>query len=296
MASRIPSLNWLRVFETAARAESFARAAHRLNMSPPAVSQQIRALEEHLGRALFVRGPQSVTLTESGRAYFPAVQRALLTLEDATDTLFGPARAQVVYVQSVLMFAHGILPRALLDFEKTYPGIQIMLSSGNAGTDFLQGFHDLKIVFGNPYAFGRESDCLMGESLFAVAMPSIAETIATPADLQSHPLIDVATHRSGWEQYLDALDVPPGPRKFRIVDNTLIAIAIARQGCGIALARSPASDAAIRDAGLVACLGHPGIDGLESYHLTYDSGAALRAPAKLFRTWLIDWLATAGYR
>jgi len=52
---RIPSLNWLRVFEMAARMESFARAAEVLNMSPSAVSQQVRALEAWLGRSLFER-------------------------------------------------------------------------------------------------------------------------------------------------------------------------------------------------------------------------------------------------
>ena len=77
MARRIPSLNWLRVFEAAARAGSFARAAETLNISPPAVGQQIRALEDHLGRALFERGPQSVMLTEAGRAYLPAGAQAL---------------------------------------------------------------------------------------------------------------------------------------------------------------------------------------------------------------------------
>ena len=49
--SRIPSLNWLRVFEAAAREENFARAAEKLNMSAPAVSQQIKAQENHLGRS-----------------------------------------------------------------------------------------------------------------------------------------------------------------------------------------------------------------------------------------------------
>ena len=81
MASRVASLNWLRVFEAAVRSESLARAAVPLNMSPAAMSQQVRALEEHLGRALFQRGAQSVMLTEAGRAYLPPVQQALGTLD-----------------------------------------------------------------------------------------------------------------------------------------------------------------------------------------------------------------------
>ena len=74
---RIPSLNWLRVFEAAARMESFARAAAELGMSPPAVSQQVRALEGHFGQALFTRGARHVRLTRAGAAFLPAVRQAL---------------------------------------------------------------------------------------------------------------------------------------------------------------------------------------------------------------------------
>ena len=102
MAVSVPSLNWLRVFEAAARCESFSRAAAQLNMSPAAVSQQVRALEERLDMALFERHAHAVTLTEVGRAYLPSVQQALLTLENATEGLFGAARAQQLFVQSVL--------------------------------------------------------------------------------------------------------------------------------------------------------------------------------------------------
>ena len=88
MTSRIPSLNWLRVFEAAARTQSFARAAEQLNMSAAAVSQQVKALEGHLGSALFQRHAHAVSLTEAGRAYLPSVQQSLLMLGNATDGLF----------------------------------------------------------------------------------------------------------------------------------------------------------------------------------------------------------------
>jgi len=80
MVSKIPSWNWLRVFEASARCESFARAAVELNMSAAAVSQQARALEERLGARLFDRQAPAVRLTDVGRAYLPGVQQPLLTL------------------------------------------------------------------------------------------------------------------------------------------------------------------------------------------------------------------------
>ena len=295
MSSRVPSLNWLRVFEAAARSESFARAAGQLNMSAAAVSQQVKALEEHLGRPLFERGAQSVRLTEAGRAYLPPVQQALGTLEGATEALFGPARAQVIYVQAVLIFAHDLLARALAAFEAAHPQVLVMLSTGNSAADFDRGYQDFKIIFGNPHAYGRDSDYLMGEHLQAVALPEVAARIDAPADLRAHVLIDVATHRSGWDQYLQALRVPPGPRQSRVVDTSLVAAALARQGGGIALARRPASDRAMAEAGLVPCLDHAPVPGAEAYFLVHEGQSTLRPPARVFREFLRAWLRDEGY-
>ncbi|WP_073250847.1 LysR substrate-binding domain-containing protein [Shimia gijangensis] len=295
MKSRIPSLNWLRVFEAAARTESFARAAAQLNMSPAAVSQQIKALEDRLGTPLFERRAQAVALTEAGRAYLPPVQQSLMTLESATEALFGQSRAQGLYVQSVLIFAHGILARGLAEFEKTHPGTSVFLSTGNSATDFHQGFSDLKIIFGNPHSFGAESDKVLEERLFPVALPGCAEVILQPSDLLDHPLIEVSTHRSGWTQFLDEARVQRGKRRMVYADSTVMAMAMAREGQGVALARAPASDATMRGSGLVPCLPGMSVAGSEAYHLVYDDRAALRPPARRFREWLLDWVAHEGW-
>ena len=107
--SRIPSLNWLRVFEAAARTQSFVRAAELLNMSPPAVSQQIKSLETYLGRELFERGAHSVRLTPAGDAFLPSVQQALLSVESAAAGLFGTRAETTIHVQATLVLAAGWL-------------------------------------------------------------------------------------------------------------------------------------------------------------------------------------------
>ena len=295
MSDRIPSLNWLRVFEAAARTESFARAAAQLNMSAAAVSQQVKALEDRLGARLFERRAQAVVLTEAGRAYLPPVQQALMTLEGATEVLFGRSRAQGLYVQSVLIFAHGILAKGMSEFEALHPGVSVFLSTGNSAQDFDQGFSDLKIIFGNPHSFGAESDKLLEERLYPVALPEAAAEITQPSDLLDHPLIEVATHRSGWVQFLEETRVRPGKRRMIQADSTIMSMAMAREGRGIALARAPASDTAMQGAGLVPCLSGVSVSGSEAYHLVYDSRAALRPPARRFREWLLDWVAREGW-
>lgn len=291
MPTRTPSLNWLRVFEAAARTESFARAAAQLNMSPAAVSQQIKALETQLGTPLFQRHAHAVTLTEAGRAYFPVVQQSLLMLDTATSGLFGESREQQLFVQSILLFSHGVLAPALPQFHAAHPGITPVLNTAIHNAEFAHHFSDLQIIFGSPAAFGEDSDPLMQEALYPVAPPDLAAQINTPADLLAHPLIEVTSHRAGWPYVLDALGLPPVGARYRFADNTILAAAMSGAGSGIALARAPASDLAMQGAGLVPCLPGVSVAGQHGYHLTYAARSALRPAARVFRSWLLDLMA-----
>jgi LysR family glycine cleavage system transcriptional activator len=288
MSSRVPSLNWLRVFEAAARTESFARAGRVLNMSAAAVSQQVKALETHLGKELFVRHAHAVTLTDVGRAYLPGVQQSLQLLEASTEGLFGTRAEQPLYVQSILLFAHGVLAPRMPEFTQTHPDIRLILSTGNIPADFANRFSDLQIVFGAASAFGAEHDPLMGEVLFPVASPEIAAAVNAPDDLLAHPLIEVATHRAGWPHVLEALRLPTHGARLSFADSTVMAASLAAHGGGIALARAPASDVVVSQAGLVPCLPDVRIDGREGYHLVYPDRDALRPAARRFRDWLLD--------
>ncbi len=290
MITPVPSLNWLRVFEAAARCESFARAAAELNMSAAAVSQQVRALEERLGAALFERQAHAVRLTEKGRAYLPGVQQALLTLQSTTEGLFGPVRAQPLYVQAVLLFAHGVLAQGYRGFTEAHPDVTLTLTTGNLPYDFRAGsFSEMQIVHGAPNAFGTDSDPLVGERLYPVARPEIAARIDTAADLMAHRLIEVNTHRAGWPLVFEALGMGvEGAPQLVFTDNTLMAFGLARSGAGIALARAPVSDLAMSEAGLVPCLPDVSVQGREAYHLVYADRAALRPAARAFRTWVLD--------
>ena len=131
----------------------------------------------------------------------------------------------------------------------------------------------------------------MGETLFPMAHPEIADAIASVADLPGHTLIEVATHRAGWAHVLDRLGLRGRGVRWVYADSTIMAAALAASGVGIALARSPASDPIMQAHGLSCCLPGIGVEGTERYHLVYDDRRSLRPAARRFRDWLLEELS-----
>ena len=112
MARRIPPLNWLRTFETAARHLSFTRAAEELNVTQAAVSHQVKALEARLGLVLFRRLNRALILTEDGQAYLPPVRDAFDAIAQATRRLEARQSGGVLTVSTMDSFAAAwLVPR-----------------------------------------------------------------------------------------------------------------------------------------------------------------------------------------
>jgi len=283
MVSRVPSLNWLRVFEAAARTGSFARAAETLNMSRPAVSQQIQALESSLNRQLFKRGARSITLTEAGKAYLPTVAQALHAIETASTNLFGGQQTTPVTVQCSLMLATGWLAPRLPDFTRQHPDTRVNIATGIREEDFSADKADLRIVFGMPPSPYEDSDTLFGETIYPVALPEVAAEIGGPADLLRFSLVEIASHRTNWWSFLPA-DAPE-PR-FIYTDNSMTALALARTGA-VSLARAPASGDLPAAFGLVRCAAFADARGVQEYRLLHSGSAQLSPAARHFRDWLL---------
>lgn len=284
MTRRIPSLNWLRVFEAAARTGSFARAADRLAMSPPAVSQQIRALEDHLGRRLFERAAAGVTLTEAGRSLLVVVSDALGRMEEAADALAQPASPPLTIGVSLTLLAGWLAPR-LPDFEAAHPEVSLRIHSMIGNPETPRRDAALWIAFGQPPP-GTNSDPLFGESLVPVAHPALAKAIRAPEDMLHQTLIEVADHRKNWAQVF-GVDVLPRDASVTFVDTTLSALSLAASGSGLALARPPASDELVKRFGLIDCCPGNHVPGVEYYHILSNAGARLGPGARAFRDWIL---------
>lgn len=292
MKRRIPSLNWLRVFEAAARLQSFAAAARDLNMTASAVSQQVRALEGHLGADLFTRGARSIALTETGRAFLPSVQNSLRLVETTAGSLFGNRQRMPLTVQAVAVFALSWLAPRLAAFRADYPEILLTVTTDNRFEDAVQSGVDLRIYFGDGPSGQPADEALCGERLYPVAIPTIAGGVSSPSDLVQWPLIEVIAHRSGWLQVIEALDsgLDLPETNLIFVDNTPLAFAIAASGGGVALARAPITNGLMERYGLMPCFAD--FAGIENhgYRLTHGGVDTLTPAARTFRTWLLGEL------
>ncbi|MEM7194331.1 MAG: LysR family transcriptional regulator [Pseudomonadota bacterium] len=283
MAKRIPSLNWLRVFEAAARAGSFVRAEERLNMSRPAVSQQIRALETHLGKPLFDRAASGVELTEAGRTLLAAVGESLGRMESSAAALSEASGQPLVIGVSKMLLIGWLAPR-LPRFMSKHPDITLEIHSLIGRPETPPRNAELWIAFGQPPP-GTSSTFLFGEQLVPVAHPKLASKIHTVDDLVQHPLIEVSDHMKNWTHVLDG-QTKSQTRRLIHVDTTVTALSLAGSGGGVALARPPASDDFMERYGLESCLPDLATGGIESYHLLHDASRQQGAAARVFSQWI----------
>ena len=137
-------LNALRVFDAAARHLSFTRAADELAVTPAAVGQQIRALEDHLGTVLFRRTSKGLELTEEGGAGLDALREAFLKFEESVQAMqAGQANDRYTIAAPREFYAQWLAPR-LAKFADLNPGVQfIFVADENA--DFTESNLDFAI-------------------------------------------------------------------------------------------------------------------------------------------------------
>lgn len=289
LKNKIPSLNWLKVFESAARMQSFTKAAKELHLSPPAVSQQISALETHLGKNLFERVANRVVLTDAGKAYLPVVQQALQSISATTNSIFGSYGKSPLTIQVNYIFGCAWLASRLGDFQSTYPEIQLQLQTGNHLEDFKPEIAELQIKLGSYPQAITQGDILVGETVYPVSTSEIAESITQPEDLLNFHLIEIIKHPSGWYQYFQKqTSVNWQNSRFCYTDTTQMAFSMASSGFGIALAKSPVTDSLLAVYGLQKCIDGPTVESKLYHFLSYQNRNELSPEANVFRDWLLD--------
>src|SRR5262245_6976640 len=132
----LPPLHFLPAFEAAGRLGSFKAAAAELHVTPPAISQQLKAVEDALGVALFERRGRSVRLTPAGEAYLRDVQQLLSEAASATRRVRQRSSQRVLRVSMPDFVAYDFMLARLSQFRAAFPGIELSVEASPRIIDF----------------------------------------------------------------------------------------------------------------------------------------------------------------
>ena len=293
---RLPPLNALRAFEAAARHLSFSKAADELSVTPGAVSQQIKLLEEFVGLPLFVRSPRGLTLTEAGAAALPSLSDGFDRLEAGARLMTERGGPRRVTVSAAPSFASKWLVPRLDRFTAQNPDVDVYVHADMGLVDFASGEADIAVRFGPGGYEGLDATLLMAERIVPVCAPGLITgdpPLKTLTDLAHHTLLhDDANAEDGpsWPMWLRAagadFDGVRGPR----FNQSSLAIEAAVAGKGVALAKS-----ALAEADLVAARLTVPFDLTTptdfSYWVVHPEPKAALPEVAAFKAWL---LAEAG--
>jgi LysR family transcriptional regulator, glycine cleavage system transcriptional activator len=298
MAFRLPPLSALRVFEAAARHNSFQKAAGELNLTASAVSHAIQTLEGWLGVALFHRSARGLRLTAAGEAYAPLVNEALSILAKATERIPGRKATGTLAISSAPTFASKILLPLLDRFAARFPDIGVTIDTSHRRVDLTLDNFDIAIRFAPTKKPAPNWTLLIEETLIPVCSPGLKAQLGAPLDVQvlsRVPLIHVTSASTDWEHWFRAagLEVPSSIGGGLRVDRFQMASDAAARGLGVVLGRSPLVDDEIDGSRLVALVGQPIQSGNAYWLITSDTDFQ-KPEVKLFRDWLLSELGAAA--
>jgi LysR family glycine cleavage system transcriptional activator len=294
MNRRLPPLNGLRAFEAAARHMSFTRAADELSVTPGAVSQQIRSLEDHLGVPLFRRRNRSLLLTDAGQACLPYVREGFAKLVEGMERLGDSGRDKVLTVSVAPSFASKWLVPRLDSFSALHPDLEVWMGAAMTLVDFAVDDVDLAIRYGAGGYPGLFVEQLLPESVFPVCSPRLVDgehPLTGPEALIHHTLLhdDSSLEDAScpsWPMWLKAAGIAAidGSRGPRFNQSSLV-LEAAASGRGVALAKSTLAAVDIAEGRLVRPF--EAVMPVDfGYYIVCPESRAERPKVVAFRNWL----------
>jgi len=288
-------LNALRAFEASARHQSFSAAAAELNVTPAAVGQLVRALEDWLGAPLFLRNASGKTRlmpTESAERALPNIRagfdRLTLGLEELKE---GSLNGVLTVTVSPAFAAKWLLPR-IERFQTACPDTDVRLDTSLKPVDFVAQRVDIGVRYGTGNWPGLAAEKMMDEEVFPVCSPALPR-LKSPADLAAHTLIHDQSMDSNagfptWEAWLRKAGVNGISAKRGLkINNSAAVLQAAIEGHGIALARSVMAHDDIAAGRLVRLFPKISFSSALAYYVVYRADCAGLPRIVAFRDWLL---------
>lgn len=288
--TQLPHVTWLRAFDSAARHSSFSAAAEELNLTPAAVSQQIKLLEHHLNAQLFTRLPRGVELTDIGHAYAQPISRSFTEIQQATRSLFSAKRRKIVRVHASISYGALVLAPHFSAFHDAFPDIELQMTTAVWNGRIDDDAVDVEIRYG----YGDWSDGEihhLGHRLGEVVCPpqllkSFTNT-PTLTELAKHA-IQIIGSEADWSQMFALTDeeVPSTLGTIK-ADSSLTALQIMSGGSGSAIVSEEFSKRYIEQGLLVSPLSVR-LPLTRSFFLVLRGSTNQRSEVIEFRDWLLS--------
>lgn len=227
-------LNALRAFEVSARHLSFTRAGLELHLTPTAVSQHVKNLEDRLGQKLFRRVPKGLALTDEGLALLPVLVDSFERIGTTLETFKSPHKKEILSIGVVGTFAVGWLLPRMRKFQARHPFVELRMFTNNNLVDLAGEGLDYAIRFGDGHWHGTEATALFSAPLAPVCAPSVARRIQTPQDLGRETLLR-SYRQDEWQTWFDAVGLKSPALTGPMFDSSLVLADAAAQGAGVAL-------------------------------------------------------------
>ena len=310
MASRLPPLNALKAFEATARHMSVKKAAAELNVTPAAVSHQVKALEDYLGVQLFHRRNRALALTDAARACLPTLRAGFDSLAQAVERLRAHKSSGMLTVSAAPSFAARWLMLRLHRFLEAHPEVDVRVSArlrqvskGGRGVaaeratvDAWLADSDVAILYGRGDYPGFRVDHLLSLTVTPICSPKLVtdrrHPLVRPRDLRQQMLLhddtgELYDGESFWEVWLKAagvegVDTTRGPH----FSHAVLAFEAAAEGHGVVAAMPVLAESDLNAARLVTPFALRVPLG-SAYYLVCSEAAATRPAVAAFREWLL---------
>jgi len=287
----LPPLKALHYFDAAMRSCSFSLAAHELNVTPGAVGQQVRKLEEWLGVSLFTRQIRQVQPTPEGLAYWSRIQPALAQIIGASRVLRA-GRSAGVWVTMPPSLAAKWFARRMSGFVATHPEVALHLSSSSALVDFDNEAVDLAIRYFDGTPGPLDAQLLYTDDARVYCSPGYAQRLALHrADDVCRATLLHNNRHPHWNTWLTRFsNLPPeaiagiGAIHF---DQSLMSIEAAKREQGLVLTSALLTEDEVANGSLI----EPFAERLplnKGYYVVHPRTATLRPAVAVLKQWLIN--------
>lgn len=293
--SRLPPLRALQAFDAVVQKGNVVAAAESLHVTPGAVSQQVRLLEDFLGVTLFERQSTGLRPTELGNLYHQHVSRGFECFHTAQAVLLAAQQGVHLTLTTFPSVATHWLASRLDKWRMLSPDVRVHVEVIDRDSKRAGGNGDIRLSYGTPPRDGTSHRVLFTDRVTPVCSPSLLredQPIVQPADLLRYPLVHVEWGWADmspptWANWLRAVGVP-APATHAPLTYSLSGMAIdaAVRGGGISLGQGLFAVDSLRDGQLIAPF-RLSLPMPYPYYLAWHAGALDVAGARRFVDWLI---------